>query len=37
MTDIVPLFDPVVTISNSPGDGGWIASSSVLTIGIKDQ
>ena len=37
MADIVPSFDQVVTVSNSPGDGGWIASSSVLTIGIKDQ
>lgn len=37
MTDIVPSFDQVVTVSNSPGDGGWIASSLVLTIGVKDE
>ncbi len=34
--DIFDSLDHVITLSNSPGDGGWIATSPVLTIGIKD-
>lgn len=37
MKDVLPAFDQIVTVSNSPGDGGWIGTSPVLTLGIKDQ
>ena len=36
-TDVLAAFDQVITVSNSPGDGGWVASSPVLTIKIKDK
>ncbi|MCG8651793.1 MAG: hypothetical protein MI861_18275, partial [Pirellulales bacterium] len=35
--DLFAALDHVITLSNSPGDAGWIASSPVLTIGMKDQ
>ncbi|MEP3479556.1 MAG: hypothetical protein ABJZ55_09940 [Fuerstiella sp.] len=37
LKEVVPSFGQVVTVSNSPGDGGWIANSMVLTIEVKDE
>ncbi len=34
--DVFAALDHVITISNSPGDGGLIATSPVLTIGIRN-
>ncbi len=33
--DIFDSFGQAVTISNSPGDGGWIATSPVLTVEVR--
>lgn len=33
--DIIDAFGHVVTISNSPGDGGWLATSPVLTLEVR--
>ena len=35
--DVFASLDHVITVSNSPGDGGWIGTSPVLTIGIKNE
>ena len=35
--DVFASLDQVITVSNSPGDGGWIGTSPVLTIGIKNE
>ena len=34
--DVFAALDQVITVSNSPGDGGLIGNSPVLTIGIKN-
>ena len=35
--DVFDVFDNTYVISNSPGDGGWLFSSVVLSVGIKDK